>query len=364
MLFINLLIILCNIINIKSNLIYPVNILEEDGKNKLFVIYQKNINEKELWSIDTTNKKVEKNISFFLCPLAIKILPGNIGFSFINNNKLKIKYFHKRSVKSIQFDDVLNDFTDLEWINDKVCYFSAKRYNRNVIMIYNIDGHNLKIIEENNFGESLKPQKFENKLFYIVRSDKLYSIFRTNFLNPFEEDDQNNKIIEFKEEDNLAKIIDFQEKPIVFLKVFSKESGFFAKIENFLEDENVYTISYNKFTQKDLNWDVEKLFTFKIKNINDCFNKNLDVFMPHHFKNQYQNDDIFFTNLDDNENMNIFNYCNSKITQQTFSINQHLFAPFLVKDKFYYGKFLAPTELELLLNNNFEDVLESLIIKN
>ena len=78
------------------------------------MIYQKNINEKELWSIDTTNKKVEKNISFFLCPLAIKILPGNTGFSFINNNKLKIKYFHKRSVKSIQFDDVLNDFTDLE----------------------------------------------------------------------------------------------------------------------------------------------------------------------------------------------------------------------------------------------------------
>ena len=86
--------------------------------------------------------------------------------------------------------------------------------------------------------------------------------------------------------------------------------------------------------------------------------------MPYHFKNQYQNDDIFFTNLDDNENMNIFNYCNSKITQKTFAINQHLFAPFLVGDKFYYGKFLAPTELELLGNNNFEDVLESLIIKN
>ena len=331
---------------INNNLIYPIAFTEKD--NNILICYEKDDLNKELWStqIDGTNTK--KIIFSAFVNSVFKMLPSNLGFSFINNNKLRIKYFQKRSSKSIVFDNKLYDFDNLEWLSDNICFFSARRFNRNVIMISDINNYNLRVIEENNLGECLKPQKIADNLFYINKYGNFYTIVKTFFLNPFAEEDQNIDFF-FKEENERQQIIDFTDKQILNIKLVSNDEVYFLKVEEFMLDDKI-KFSYNQIKKENLKWSEEKMFDFYIK---DIFNLKINKFQDKDcfYLPQHYSDKIYFTDLADVDTMNIFEFDLNKkdIKQKTFKTSlSHVFAPLIFKNNLYYGKCLSCQDQNLI----------------
>ena len=357
-----LVIILYCLTIINNDIVYPIGSIEKD--NNILIYYKKDNLNKELWSIETEFTNAEKIISSAFVNSVFKMLPSNLGFSFINKNKLRIKYFQKRSSKSVSFENKLYDFDNLEWINDNICFFSARRFNRNVIMISDIDNYDTKVIEDNNLGECLKPQKTSDDLFYISKSGPFYTIVKTFFLNPFEEDKSID--IFFKEENERQQIIDFTDKQILNIKALSKDEIFFLKVEEIMSDNKI-RFSYNQVKKDNLEWSEKKLFEFFIEDIFDLKTDNFQdkdcFYLPHHYF-----DKIYFTDLANTETMNIFEFdINEKVTKQkTFKMfTDHAFSPLVFKNNLYYGKQLSEQDKILIEQEGIiSNSLSNLILKN
>lgn len=331
---------------VTNQLIYPIASSDKNDKSQLYTVYQKGFQERELWAIDLENQEAFKTILSSFLPTAVTLLPSRSGFSFIDRGRLRVKYFHKRSPRSVIFEDPLHDFTCVEWVNDKICFFSARRYNRHVIMLCNIDDRHLHVIEEDTIGDCLYPQKANNKLFCILQAGNYYSIIKNDFLNPLSEDE--NSVILLNEDDDAREIVNFQNRPIAFLKMLSEQSGYVVELLKRPENSHdTFKFAYHSFNKTNNSWFVEKLFDFAIRQDiiladSNHLNEALHPFMPQHC-----NTKIFYTSLGDDGTMNIFEYCltDRKSTQKTFKHNnEHVFAPYPFKNKIFYGKRLSAQE--------------------
>jgi len=161
-----LLIFIAQIINC-GHIIYPVASVENQLQN-LYTLYQKRPYEREVWCINIEDQEANKTILSSFIPTYISMLPNNKGISFIDRGRLRVKYFHKRSPRSIIFQDPLHDFDSVEWLTDKDCFFSARRYSKHVILFCNIDDQRLHVIEEDILGDLFCQQKIDHEIFCIL----------------------------------------------------------------------------------------------------------------------------------------------------------------------------------------------------
>lgn len=354
--------ILCNVIKLLSfceQIIYPI---VSDGQ-KIYTIYQKDLNKSEIWALDIEQKIAIKTLLSHYLPSAVKLLPNLVGFSFIQDGQLRLKYFHKRSPKTVPFSTLFKNFCSVEWLNDRQCYFSARRLNKNVVMIGDINNAEVHTIMEDCFGDALFPQKIDNNLYYVRQIDNYYSVIKTDFLNPFEDQD-GDLVLDFLQSEEDLLLCDVGTDKICAFKMMNKSLGYFVKIHSQDEISGLINFSYHKICDTTVNraisepilaknWHQEHLFDFSLLNkilVNneDQYEQIVELFWPEHCLVQDDDtgiitDNIFFTSTSFDGTMNIFQYNDSSghVSQQTNATsNQHALRPLIFANKIYYGQCL------------------------
>lgn len=235
--------------------IYPV---EEIDSESLLVMHQKSLHEIDLLSWDINKKEAQKVLWSIYMPSSVSLLPSKSGFSFIDQGRLRIKHFNKRSPKAVNIYEPITTLDSVTWIDDETFYFTAEDpYFHNVFVCElhkNIASlSRLTFQEESDF---LYPQKVDDSLFVIKRSPKKqFSIVKLPWL---ERSFENYKPI--KEE-----VVFKGEKSYCFLKMINKAKGYFISYNPCKEsDDNLYTFWCNEITLVDGGWKHEELFSFKI----------------------------------------------------------------------------------------------------
>jgi len=251
--------------------LYPVALLNH-GKTILFIKQScHNHIDVLLWNSET--QQMNSCLWSLFNPAEIQVLPDESGFSFIDNGRLRIKYFNKRSPKTIDFDQYLYDIHNVHWINEHECYLSAKAaYNYAAIFHCTIDG----MVSGISCGETDDnyPQKVDDQLFYIQKTkDQNYYVAQTLFSGSGETEH----------------IMAFENHPIVFLKMSSLEQGFVISHEKTVKsnDERI-SFDYYRIKKEREGWTKKLLFSFYIPSYllikgNDlCLYESLLPLLPRH----------------------------------------------------------------------------------
>lgn len=110
--------------------LYPVAVTKKNNKTQVYVLHQKSINNIELLIWDPETKICSNGLLSSYTPAALKILPNGDGFSFIDDGRIRIKNFDKRSPKSIDIYEPLYDISQINWIDEHNFYLSAKKNNK------------------------------------------------------------------------------------------------------------------------------------------------------------------------------------------------------------------------------------------
>jgi hypothetical protein len=357
--------ILCHITKLVfacGQIIYPI---ASDGQ-KIYTIYYKNNERKEIWAFDFQKKEACKSLFSCNAPSAVKLLPNLAGFSFIQENQLKVKYFHKRSPKTVDFNLSLNDLHSVEWLDFCQCFFSARRLHKNLIMIGEINQAEIHVIMEDCFGDALFPQKIDENLYYVRKVNDRYSIIKTKFLNPFVSEDE--QTVDFLPDDDDLLLLDAGSSKILGFKMIDQNCGYVVILNSVLTSEFIkfsyYKICYNSnraipdpILAK--NWHKKHLFDFVLnKNIlagdANYWDQIVEIFWPEHclvldYDTNIATENIFYTSIANDGTMNIYKYnlSSCQVSQLTnASMNEHALRPILVGNKIYYGQCLKSVNPE------------------
>lgn len=234
--------------------IYPIAEIDNDS---LLVMRQRSLYDIDLLQWNKHTKDASKVLWSIYMPSSVKLLPSKAGFSFFDQGRIRIKYFNKRSPKTINLYEPITTFDSMEWINDTTFYFTAQDpYLHNVFVC---EVHkNTASISRLTFQEDvdfLYPQKVGDSLFTIKRNDKeQFSIIEL----PWQERAFGN----YKElEQN---IIAENNKSCCFLQMIDKESGYFISYSPYKEETGIYKFYCNQLLKKEDGWEQEEIFSFDV----------------------------------------------------------------------------------------------------
>ena len=346
-----------------EQIVYPIAF----AGDKIYTIYQKENNQKEIWTLDLKQNQATQCLFSNYAPSAVKLLPNNSGFSFIQDGQLRVKYFHKRSPKTIAFNLSLKDFHLVEWLDVRQCYFSARRLHKNLIMIGEINHAEVHVIMEDSYGDAFYPQKVDDNLYYVRKVNGRNSVIKTKFLNPFVSEDEQ-VVLDFLPDDDDMLLLDAGSYKIAGFKMVDQNCGYFVVLNSAPTDEFI-KFSYHKICYNQnraipdpvlaKNWHKKHLFDFVLKK-NILIDKSnqleqiVEIFWPEHClalhnESNIISENIFFTSTASNGTMNIFKY--DHLTGQVIQItdaskDEHALRPILVGNKIYYGQCLKLSNTE------------------
>lgn len=262
--------------------LYPVEVIVHNQKEKLCVLRQKK-NELEVWLWDPQDESTVKALLSSFNPASLTVLPDKNGFSFIDNDHIRIKYNDKRFPKSVPLYGPY-DLTTLHWIDNETFYFAAKERQHSNLFHATIEGDIFRLTVSNK-KDYYCPQKIDETLFFIEKdSDNQYSIIQAKY--PSEElkqaacslkelDNFSNQAYEEYEKKNClyhqylnletAQVLLTTDKIISFLKMISLTEGFFLEHpETINRDENTIAFNYWHLIKEDTQWKTNCLFNFTI----------------------------------------------------------------------------------------------------
>lgn len=226
--------------------IYPIAFL--DNQEAVLYMHQFSPDNIKLFKWDQKTHHIEQLLWSIFNPAAVQLLPHNKGFSFIDNGRLRIKHFQKRSPKTIDFDAPLLNINSLEWLDEHTCYCSAQCTDNFAIFELDDTG-TLKYLVADINKDYMYPQKKDNSLFFIERSGNRYGIMQT----------------EYSGNSHTFFTLSLHDKPIAFLKMISPQEGFFVEHDNIIDsEEKTALFSYYQIIKKGMHWHTQFLFSFAI----------------------------------------------------------------------------------------------------
>lgn len=322
---------------------YPVATSHDE--TLMYFIHQLDPETIELWMWDINLNEYVQALSTRFTPAGLKILPDESGFSFVDNGLIKIKYFHKRSPKSLELIEPIYDINVPDWIDNKNCYFMAKAYNGYSIFQVDLSG-NLQCIVAKSKVDCMYPQKINDNLFYIERKKKgvlgyTYKIMHTMYPQKKYSGESIQKYTPLVRNDSITSIVDFEDIPIAFLTMKSSNEGFILSYPNEINQDNEYILFHYYHIQKsNQTWQYEKLFSFIVPtellflNTDTRLYESILPLLPRHHGEQ-----IYFVDMKKNNKINIFAYdiYAKNIVSIAQSQKSHLFAPLLLGNEVYYG---------------------------
>jgi len=324
---------------------YPVAVIG-DGTAILY-IHQFSSQCIQLFGLDPITNHAEQMLWSLFNPAGLQLLPNDVGFSFIDNGRLRIKLFQKRMPKAIDFDEPIFNINALQWIDEHTCYCSAQQSDHFALFQVHDDGTLCCLLSDNG-KNCMYPQKINTDLFYIESckngndQNTNYRIMKTTYLNRPEP--------EF--------LIDFYDTPIIFLHMLSQEEGFVIEHEKNI-DAHAHTIHffYHHLIKKGDHWECSVLFSFEIPTYLTLFNNESRLFesilplLPRMIDNK-----IYFVDCSKNRNYNLEPYYYDVLTQQKEKIltsgknEGHCFVPISCGQKLYFGGTRNEKEPILLIS--------------
>ncbi len=306
---------------------YPVASLG-NGSTVLY-IHQHSPTNIELLEWNTQTNQTEQMLWSVFNPAGLQLLPNNAGFSFIDNGRLRIKSFEKRSPKAIDFDEPLFGINGLQWINEQTCYCSAY-YNDNFALFeLHVDG-TLEILAWHKGSDYLYPQKIDDQLFYIERcttnNGASYHIMQCTYHHS-----------------DATSVTNFGNTPIIFLTMLSATQGFVLEHAQKIDSESSTTpFSYHQIIKKGDVWCKNLLFSFSVPtNLllegEQRLYESILPLLPRVNKNK-----IYFVDCAKNIDFTLEPYSYDYLTKITKKIvvptkKGHYFVPMLCGNRFYCG---------------------------
>jgi len=231
--------------------LYPV--ADFDKEKKIVLIYQKSLDDIELWIWDCHQNKATQALSSFSTPANLRIMPSGNGFIFIDQGHIKVKEFIKRSAKTIPIYEPINSFSSMNWINNEEFYFIAREGD--FFQIFQADTQsNVKRLTNQPINH-LYPQKINEQLFYIKQDlNHNYEICLKGWDPMLMESPK-------KIEDTTLVTSGDQ---LCFLEMINASKGFYLKVVGNQSDENFYEFVCSSFENKNNKWESQDLFSFKI----------------------------------------------------------------------------------------------------
>lgn len=350
--------------------IYPVDTIYHDGILKMCMLYQK-FNGLELYFWDPITHKAILGLLSFFQPSGLSVLPNKQAFSFIDNDRIKIKYVDKRSPKSLDLYGPY-DLTTIQWIDNENFYFSAKERRHYNLFHATTDGDLFRITVSNS-NHYVYPQKIDATLFFIEKTENnefaiksieyprqelSHRIARCNQPVSLEDEvqflmrnetarDAYKPLINIKDSSTL---VFFDKKTVEgeivsFLHMLSSSEGFFIRYSDHIhKNQKSFYLDYYAlyYDNNNDNWQYEKLFQFSIplycilqERGRVLMSESILPFLPFH-----DSGIIYFTQYnEDLDSSDIYEYSNKAIKKVSQSVDsQHLFfAPRRFNDTIFCG---------------------------
>ena len=304
--------------------VYPIASLH-NGEIILY-IHQESPTNLKLFTWDTASNHKEQMLWSLFNPAGLLLLPDNSGFSFIDNGRLRIQHFQKRSPKTIDFDEPLFNINGLVWINEHMCYCSAQQSNNFALFQLSDDGLMQCLLAEDG-KDCMYPQKINDCLFYIERS----------IIHDFPKT-MHYKIMNYNEI-----IFDFDGIPIIFLTMISSKEGFVIEHPQTIDtNDQAILFTYYHIIKQDNTWHKNYLFHFHIptnlllKSEQQLYESLLPL-LPRLIK-----DKIYFVDCSYNNDFFLEPYFYDLLTKTMKKIilpkkQGHYFVPLLCGERFYCG---------------------------
>ncbi len=352
--FKNLLIfLLCMPLSIYSEqFVYPVAAIDQEGK-EILVVYQKSLDDIELWVWNSTTKRAIKGLLSMYIPAGIKMLPSGAGFSFIDEGRLRVKNFYKRLPKTIAIYEPISKITDIHWISDDAFYFSAREGE-----VYNIFSSNtLGEVQRCTSGQDsdyVYPCKIGKAVFCIERAKnkQFFNIVKIQWqLCAFDSEVKN-----FESKENVFTT----SQPISYLNMISDEEGFYLDYGSICSDDLQNLLSFTCcriFKDSTEAWSTEKLFEFKVPYLyvigkeKERLYESIAPLLPHYTNSQFiyyidaHADGFFELKKYDKRNKNIETLKSNETYSKIISplrVGNILYAGFVIHEKEMLDCMLDP----------------------
>jgi hypothetical protein len=262
--------------------VYPVAAASEQ---EVYVLYQKSIDHIELWLWNSITKKASKALLSTFSPAGLQLLPDGSGFSFIDNDRIRVKMQGRRQPRAVGFYEPIYDISLIHWIDHEAFYFSAKEKDHYTIFHGTIYGTCHRIISIKH-GDCMYPQLRGSDLYFIERDDNNdYAIVSIPYpIIPHEECVPCTDPAQFEERvkavmqergevahrsyadpSKRSLVADFGKHPIAFLRMYSDTFGIVIEYPQAVNRSDAF-IPFTCHALEHINnaWQTRALFSFDI----------------------------------------------------------------------------------------------------
>lgn len=262
--------------------VYPVASVSDGKSTTVYVLYQKSLNHIELWAWDETTRLARKALLSSFTPAGLRIIPDNIGFSFIDDGIIRVQAFGKRSPRSLRLYEPVYDMGVVEWIDSTHGYFSAQERGAWGIYHVTMDGDLYTMVADDK-SDCQYPQRQGAMLYYIERNDQGHRVMAVpyphisyNEHNTFNDEDNCEQrfealITSFDDSERSiltspserTNLVDFGSKSIAFLNMISEDRGFVVEHPMKIgTSESFITFTYHMLEEQEASWQRQELFSF------------------------------------------------------------------------------------------------------
>ncbi len=361
--------------NHSKEFLYPVAATVQNESIKIYLVYQKSVGHLELLVWDPVTKITTKGLLSTFTPGIFKILPDGSGFSFIDNDRILVRSFTKRSPKSVAFYVPIDDIGIIEWIDNSLFYFMAKEAHRYSLFQANTQG-DLHVLLADAGADYMYPQKVGESLFFIKRTKNNdvhhYQLMRAPYPTIISHSLANESALEqmefLKKEqreqmrsliplEDISPLVDLGERPAAFLHMVSSTQGFYLEHPRSIEKgQECLSFTYWQLDKTSYGWETKKLFSFSLPAHffleKDPFRlyESLLPFLPRHSAGA-----IYFMDCYDNRRLKvgIVQFDTTTMALKRISadllnsdmVGDAFFAPLCVNSMVFYGGTLLPEDL-------------------
>lgn len=302
-----------------ASYIYPIATCQTGDGPALCYVYQRSLSELELWLYNLASHEWQQGLWSRYTPAGVRFSPDKTQFSFIDNGRIRVHTFLKRSPRSLEFEEPIYEIGIPEWSDEEHLYFSAKK--NNVFGIFQTDMYgSLVCLIWDGKADYLYPQKIGNQLFAIKRlksEHNDYWLVRVDY-----------------GKDGQPIVLYHDVKPMAFLIMISEHEGFFIRHVG-SDNEKMLFEYYHLSSIKD-EWYSNQLLKFSIPisllSGNDRLYESIVPLLPRYYEGV-----LYYVDCLDNY-LALYKY--KMITwdsERIVSSRVHYFSPVLIGGSLYYA---------------------------